>query len=563
MPPIISIQNLSKTYASGLQALKSVDLEIERGEIFGLLGPNGAGKTTLIGIVCGTVTATTGTVTVAGHDIGRDFRAARSMIGLVPQELTAGAFETVWATVSFTRGLFGKPPSPAIIERTLRDLSLWEKRDDKIVTLSGGMKRRVLIAKALSHEPEILFLDEPTAGVDVELRRDMWELVRGLRERGVTIILTTHYLEEAEEMADRIGVILKGELILVEEKARLMQKLGKKQLTLSLTEPLAALPEWPGRVAAGAQERRHRAAIHLRRQRRAHRRAVAAAPRHRPGPALLRPQHAPELARGHLRQPGPGSRMTVNWHAIVAIYRFEMQRSLRTLWQSVVAPVLTTSLYFIVFGAAIGSKMSVVGGVPYGAFIVPGLIMLALFTQSISNASFGIYFPKFTGTIYEILSAPISAFEIVTAYVGAAATKSIVLGLIILATAAMFVEVRIQHPFFMVAFLLLTAATFSLFGFIIGIWAQGFEQLQFIPLLIITPLTFLGGTFYSIDMLPPFWRTVTLFNPLVYLINGFRWSFYGASDVAVGVSLSMTLLFFGLCLAVVAWMFRTGYRLKS
>ena len=255
--------------------------------------------------------------------------------------------------------------------------------------------------------------------------------------------------------------------------------------------------------------------------------------------------------------------MTVNWHAIVAIYRFEMQRSLRTLWQSVVAPVLTTSLYFIVFGAAIGSKMSVVGGVPYGAFIVPGLIMLALFTQSISNASFGIYFPKFTGTIYEILSAPISAFEIVTAYVGAAATKSIVLGLIILATAAMFVEVRIQHPFFMVAFLLLTAATFSLFGFIIGIWAQGFEQLQFIPLLIITPLTFLGGTFYSIDMLPPFWRTVTLFNPLVYLINGFRWSFYGASDVAVGVSLSMTLLFFGLCLAVVVWMFRTGYRLKS
>ena len=255
--------------------------------------------------------------------------------------------------------------------------------------------------------------------------------------------------------------------------------------------------------------------------------------------------------------------MTVNWHAIVAIYRFEMQRSLRTLWQSVVAPVLTTSLYFIVFGAAIGSKMSVVGGVPYGAFIVPGLIMLALFTQSISNASFGIYFPKFTGTIYEILSAPISAFEIVTAYVGAAATKSIVLGLIILATAAMFVEVRIQHPFFMVAFLLLTAATFSLFGFIIGIWAQGFEQLQFIPLLIITPLTFLGGTFYSIDMLPPFWRAVTLFNPLVYLINGFRWSFYGASDVAVGVSLSMTLLFFGLCLAVVAWMFRTGYRLKS
>ena len=242
MTPIISIHNLSKTYASGLQALKNVDLEIERGEIFGLLGPNGAGKTTLIGIVCGIVTATTGTVAVAAHDIGRDYRAARSLIGLVPQELTAGAFETVWATVSFTRGLFGKPPSPAVIERTLRDLSLWEKRNDKIVTLSGGMKRRVLIAKALSHEPDILFLDEPTAGVDVELRRDMWALVRRLRERGVTIILTTHYLEEAEEMADRIGVILKGELILVEDKARLMAKLGKKRLTLSLLEPLAAIP---------------------------------------------------------------------------------------------------------------------------------------------------------------------------------------------------------------------------------------------------------------------------------------------------------------------------------
>ena len=255
--------------------------------------------------------------------------------------------------------------------------------------------------------------------------------------------------------------------------------------------------------------------------------------------------------------------MIVNWHAISAIYRFEMQRAVRTLWQSVVAPVLTTSLYFVVFGAAIGSRMTEVGGVPYGAFIVPGLIMLSLFTQSISNASFGIYFPKFTGTIYEILSAPISAFEIVVAYVGAAATKSILLGLIILATASLFVEVRIQHPFWMVAFLLLTAATFSLFGFIIGIWAQGFEQLQFIPLLVITPLTFLGGTFYSIDMLPPFWRAVTLFNPLVYLINGFRWSFYGASDVAVGVSLAMTLLFFALCLAVVAWMFRTGYRLKT
>ncbi len=242
MQPIIAIHGLTKTYGSGFQALKSIDLEIRPGEIFALLGPNGAGKTTLISIICGIVNPSTGRVVADGFDVVRDYRAARSKIGLVPQELSTDAFETVWATVSFSRGLFGKPRNPAYIEKVLRDLSLWDKRDAKIVTLSGGMKRRLLIAKALSHEPTILFLDEPTAGVDVELRRDMWEMVRGLRASGVTIVLTTHYIEEAEEMADRIGVIRKGELILVEEKADLMRKLGKKQLTLHLPEPLTAIP---------------------------------------------------------------------------------------------------------------------------------------------------------------------------------------------------------------------------------------------------------------------------------------------------------------------------------
>lgn len=248
MPAVITIQGLTKTYKTGHQALKRVDLEIEKGEIFALLGPNGAGKTTMISIVCGIVTPSTGTITADSHDIQSDYRAARTKIGLVPQELTTDAFETVWATVTFSRGLCGKAPNPAYVEQILRDLSLWDKKDAKIMTLSGGMKRRVMIAKALSHEPEILFLDEPTAGVDVELRRDMWSLVRRLRERGVTIILTTHYIEEAEEMADRVGVILKGELILVEKTADLMQKLGKKTLTLQLQEPLATLPpelaEW-------------------------------------------------------------------------------------------------------------------------------------------------------------------------------------------------------------------------------------------------------------------------------------------------------------------------------
>ncbi|OYY66477.1 ABC transporter ATP-binding protein [Sphingomonas sp. 28-62-11] len=242
MTPILAVSGLTKTYASGLTALDHVDLTINRGEIFALLGPNGAGKTTLISIICGLVTPSAGTVSVDGHDIQRDYRAARYRIGLVPQELSTDAFETVLATVKLSRGLFGRAPNPAVIEQILRDLSLWDKRNNKIMELSGGMKRRVLIAKALSHEPDILFLDEPTAGVDVELRRDMWNLVRGLRDRGTTIILTTHYLEEAEEMADRVGVILKGKLILVEDKTTLMQKLGKKTLTINLAEPLAAVP---------------------------------------------------------------------------------------------------------------------------------------------------------------------------------------------------------------------------------------------------------------------------------------------------------------------------------
>jgi len=249
MPDILSVSNLSKTYGSGFNALKSVNLTIRRGEIFALLGPNGAGKTTLISIICGIVNASSGAVAVAGHDIVRDYRAARSLIGLVPQELSTDAFETVWNTVTFSRGLFGKAANPAHIEKILRALSLWEKKDNRIITLSGGMKRRLMIAKALSHEPQILFLDEPTAGVDVELRRDMWQLVRGLRDTGVTIILTTHYIEEAEEMADRIGIIAKGSLILVEEKSELMRKLGKKNLTLQLQHPLADLP--PELVARG------------------------------------------------------------------------------------------------------------------------------------------------------------------------------------------------------------------------------------------------------------------------------------------------------------------------
>ena len=316
----------------------------------------------------------------------RDFRAARAKIGLVPQELTTDMFETVWNTLTFSRGLFGKPRNPAIIEKVLRDLSLWDKKDAKIMTLSGGMKRRVMIAKALSHEPTILFLDEPSAGVDVELRRDMWQMVRKLRDSGVTIILTTHYIEEAEEMADRIGVISKGELIVVEEKTALMRKLGKKQLTLQLQSPLGAIPAalagLPLELAKDGNELIYSfdtqasetgIAGLLRKLERA---------RHR----VQGPAHRGELARGHLREPREVAPM--NLHAVRAIYQFEMARTWRTLFQSIATPVMTTSLYFVVFGSAIGSRMMSIDGVSYGAFIVPGLIMLTVLMESVSNALF-------------------------------------------------------------------------------------------------------------------------------------------------------------------------------
>ena len=409
----------------------------------------------------------------------------------------------------------------------------------------------------------ILFLDEPTAGVDVSLRRDMWELVRRLRDGGVTIILTTHYIEEAEEMADRVGVIDRGRLVLVEETAALMRKLGKRRLSIMMQRRIDAIPPalagWPLRLEAEGERLVYEFEANA---------ADTGIPRllRELGDAGIDYKDL-ETSRSSLEDifvglvEGAGM-SRVNCLGMWAIYRTEMARTRRTVWQSVATPVITTMLYFIVFGGAIGSRMQQVGGVGYGAFIVPGLIMLTLLTEGISNASVAIYFPKFTRTIFELLSAPISSTEAVFAYVGAAATKSVLIGLIILATATLFVPVRIMHPGWMVAFLVLTAVSFGLFGFLIGIWAESFEQLAIIPSLVVTPLTFLGGAFYSIDMLPQPWRTVSLFNPVVYLVSGFRWSFYGVGDVGVAVSLAFVVAFMVVCLALLWWIFHTGYRLK-
>ena len=368
MQPIVSITNLSKTYATGFQALKDVNLDIQQGEIFALLGPNGAGKTTLIGVVCGLVNPSEGRVLADGHDIITDFRGARSKIGLVPQELATDAFETVWGTVTFSRGLFGKPPNKAHVEKVLKDLSLWDKKNSKIMTLSGGMKRRVMIAKALSHEPTILFLDEPSSGVDVELRRDMWAMVRSLRDSGVTIILTTHYIEEAEEMADRIGVISKGELILVEEKAALMKKLGKRQLTLHLQSPLQAVPaelsDYHLELSPGGGD------LIYSFDAQGEQTGIAELMRRLDTLGIdFKDLQSSQSSLEEIFVSLVRAQHVINLHAIRSIYAFEMGRTLRTLMQSIVSPVLSTSLYFVVFGSAIGSRMTPIGGVSYGAFI--------------------------------------------------------------------------------------------------------------------------------------------------------------------------------------------------
>ena len=564
MPPMISIAAVTKRYKSGLVALDAVDLDIARGEIFALLGPNGAGKTTLIGVVCGTVSMTSGQVLIDGHDVVRDYRAARSIVGLVPQEIALDIFTTVRRAATFSRGLFGRPPDPAYIEQLLRDLSLWDKRDTRIVELSGGMKRRVMIAKALSHEPDVLFLDEPTAGVDVNLRRDMWALVRRLRSEGVTVILTTHYIEEAEEMADRVGVINNGRIVLVDEKAALMRKLGKRRLTLALQKPLPALPKelagWPleleddGRASPIASTRG-----------RGHRRADASAPAERDRRRFQGSRHQHDHARGHFRRSGGARGVTVRGG--------QPQRRLGDLpLRNAAHPAHDSAerrdagdhhralFHRVRRGDRRAHPRSERGQLrrvhragPHDALASHAKHLQRLDRHLLPQ----IHRPD--------LRAPLGADVrdrggLRLCRRGGDQVDRI--GLIILMTAALLVPLRIEHPFWMIAFLALTSIAFSLFGFIIGIWAKNFEQLAVIPSLVVTPLTFLGGAFYSIDMLPPFWRTVSLFNPVVYLISGFRWSFYGQGDVSVAASLGFTALFIAVCLAVLTWIFRTGWRLK-
>ena len=553
----IVIKNLSKVYDNGFNALKKINLNIKKGEIFAMLGPNGAGKTTLISIICGIVKPSSGKITVDGFDIIEDYRETRSRIGLVPQELTLEQFETVFNNVSYSRGLYGKKPNPKHIEKILKQLSLWDKKDSRLRQLSGGMKRRVLIAKALSHEPTILFLDEPTAGVDVELRQDMWRVVGSLREIGVTIILTTHYIEEAEAIADRVGVINQGEIIVIDETKELLKKMGHKKLTVEFQNEISEIPNQLQKYDLTLGK--NKMSIEYIYNVQAKQTGIT---------NLLQDLKDAGLKLKDLKtEQSTLEKIFVSLvrenNAFKAIYLHEMDRFRRTLLQSLISPVLSTSLYFIVFGSVIGGYVEKIDGISYGSYIIPGLLMLTLLTQSISNTSFGIFFPKFNGTIYEILAAPISTLEVVLAFVGAGTSKTLIIGLVIFITSLFFVEVHVKYPLLMIFLLVLVSFTFSLFGFLIGLMSSNFEEISIIPTLVITPMVFLGGSLYSLDMLPPFWQTVTYFNPVVYLINGLRFAFYGVSDFNIWISISSMVVFLIICIVIVVVLLKKGYNIKS
>ena len=558
----ILINNLSKVYDNGFNALKNINLKIRKGEIFAMLGPNGAGKTTLISIICGIVNPTSGNVSVDDYDIIKDYRETRSRIGLVPQELTLEQFETVFNNVSYSRGLYGKKADPNHIEKVLKQLSLWDKKDLKLRQLSGGMKRRVLIAKALSHEPTILFLDEPTAGVDVELRKEMWQVVENLRKTGVTIILTTHYIEEAEAIADRVGVINQGEIVVVDETKELLKKMGHKKLTIDLQEKINQIPTTLQKYNLSFTP--DLMSLNYTYNVQAKQTGITNLLQDLKDAGLkLKDLKTEQSTLEKIFVNLVKEKMKINLYAFRAIYLHEMDRFRRTLTQSVLSPVLTTSLYFIVFGSVIGGYVEKIDGISYGSYIVPGLLMLTLLTQSISNTSFGIFFPKFNGTIYEILAAPISTLEVVLAFVGAGATKTLIVSIIIFITSLFFVDVQVKYPLLMIFLLILVAFTFALFGFLIGLISSDFEQMSIIPTLFVTPMVFLGGSLYSLDMLPSFWQTVTYFNPVVYLINGLRFSFYGVSDFNIWISIGTMFLFLSICITVVTVLLKKGYKIKS
>jgi ABC-2 type transport system ATP-binding protein len=579
--PAVRLRNATKRYGD-FTALDSVSLDIRRGEVFGLLGPNGAGKTTLISLVAGIARPTAGKVEVLGHDVVRDYRITRRAVGLVPQEINFDPFFTVEETLIFQAGYFGIRLSEERLVELLSALGLLDKRKANTRALSGGMKRRLLIAKALVHRPPVLFLDEPTAGVDVELRRDLWAYVRKLAGGGATVVLTTHYLEEAEQLADRIGVIKNGRLLVVEEKQELLARYGKRTVRLRLQAPV---PEVPQRLlASGAELHDGGQSLVLSagagESLVAPLRAVASEglqvadvqtrePRLESVIVELLRDHDPEHSAPAIDdvpsrpQPFAPADPTEPFLGMRTLFRKEVKRFLRVPGQTLLSPLITTALYFLVFGYSLGGRLREVDGIPYSLFLVPGLVMLGLINNSFLNTSSSLFILKLQGTIVDLLVTPLSYLEILAGFVGAGCTRALIVGALTWGTAALFVGTSLPHPLLALAAALLVSACFAACGLIVALWADKFEQVNFLPTFVITPLTFLGGVFYSATMLSPRFQALLHLNPIYYMIEAMRFALIGRSHVPPAQGFGLMALLAVAMLGVALELLRRGYKLRT
>src|SRR5438067_948048 len=583
MNEAVSLRGATKRFGA-VTALDRVDLDSHRGEVFALLGPNGAGKTTLISLVAGTALASEGTVEVLGHDVVRDYRFTRRAVGLVPQEINFDPFFTVGETLRFQAGYFGVRLSEERIVDILGNLSLLDKRQANTRALSGGMKRRLLIAKALVHRPPVLFLDEPTAGVDVELRRDLWGYVKRLAGEGTTVVLTTHYLEEAEQLADRIGVIRNGTLLVVEDKLELIARHSKRTVRIALEQPVAVLPIALQQTGASLAE--GGAAVLLTPRMgeplAAPLQALAASglrindvqtrePRletvivdllNSPTPVAQATNGATALERPvpPLPPPGPPIESTLG---VRTLYEKEVKRFLRVPGQTILSPLITTALYFVVFGWSLGGRLREVEGVPYIRFLVPGLVMLGIINNAFLNTSSSLFIMKLQGTIVDLLVTPLAYGEILAAFLAAATTRALLVGGLTWLTAALFVGPYVPHPLLSLAAGVLVSIAFSAAGLIVALWADKFEQVNFIPTFVITPLAFLGGVFYSAAMLPATFRVVLHFNPIYYMIEAMRFALIGHTVERPWAGFSVMV---GIAAILVVWalrLLRNGYKLRA
>jgi ABC-2 type transport system ATP-binding protein len=583
MPEAVRLRGASKRYGD-FTALDRVDLDIHRGEVFALLGPNGAGKTTLISLVAGTALASEGTVEVLGRDVVRDYRFTRRAVGLVPQEINFDPFFTVEETLRFQAGYFGVRLGDERVDEILGNLGLRDKRHANTRALSGGMKRRLLIAKALVHDPPVLFLDEPTAGVDVELRRDLWAYVRRLSSAGTTVVLTTHYLEEAEELADRIGVIKNGRLLVVEDKRALLARHSRRTVRLELEQPVRELPLSLAQAGAALAEGGGALVLTPRMGEplSAPLQALAAAgmrvndvqtrePRleavilellHSPTPIVQGSNGAtaPERPVPPIPLPATPDEKTLG---VRTLYHKEVKRFLRVPGQTILSPLVTTALYFVVFGWSLGGRLREVEGVPYIRFLVPGLVMLGIINNAFLNTSSSMFILKLQGTIVDLLVTPLTYVEILGAFLLAAATRALLVGALTWATAALFVGPEVPHPLeaFLAGFVVSVA--FAAAGLIVALWADKFEQVNFVPTFVITPLAFLGGVFYSAAMLPDSFRVVLHLNPIYYMIESMRFALIGHTVERPWAGFSVMLGIAAALIAWALWLLRRGYKLRA